>query len=451
MLVMKNLYIMILFCVLCLWAEPPLVWKQPADFNPKAAGLGLSPLEGVEIQDLYKPLVSHADPSEGGNGHYESVLHGTYNHHPQIAVIDDQVIVYWTNHVRDENGPGQRMLAKIGRFTADGGVDWGSPNDIVEIAPPATAATLRPNDDRGDVVSGLSLNGSFLLIDGRLFLRGLLFFCDGWTDTPLYHSQNTKPVPDEHYRSGRDRQYRFDIYWRVVTFVQEWKLEDGRLQEASPMYFQGTPMTECQITPTIRKRMPSLNAPYATARPFAEASEDFRNTLKGNPVEFVRVPKYAPNTMKNAADGLNGLAHYTEFIRPDGKYVVVRDNLLATQTYYSAVKEHKDDFYPPAEKTNLFGTAMPVAGELPDGTVWLVGSDASRQNAFITWSRDGVTFDKTKLLLHVSYEAIPGLCKGKCGGTQYFKVFSKGDNIWLVCSVAKEKVSLIRIPIQGLK
>ena len=217
------------------------------------------------------------------------------------------------------------------------------------------------------------------------------------------------------------------------------------------MYFQNTPMTECQITPTIRKRIPPLNAPYATARPFAEASEDFRNALKGKPVEFMRVPKYAPNTMKNAADGLNGLAHYTEFIRPDGKYVVVRDNLLSTQTYYAAVKEHKDDFYPPAEKTNLFGTAMPVAGELPDGTVWLVGSDASRQNAFITWSRDGVTFDKTKLLLHVSYEATPGICKGKLGGTQYFKAFSKGENIWLVCSVAKEKVSLIRIPMQTLK
>ncbi len=448
---MNKLAYTVLFCALTVFSEPPLQWMQPEGFQPKAAGLGLPQLPGVTLTDIYKPLVSHADPAEGGNGRYESVLHGTYNHHQQLVVIGNRIIVYWTNHVRDENGPGQRMLARIGKFTQSGdAIEWGRPEDIVEIAPPATSASLRPTDDSPDAIPGLSLNGTFLLIDGRLFLRGLLFFCNGWTDTPKYHSQNTKPVPDEHYRPVRDRNFRFDIYWKFTTFIQEWTLTNDRLRPVSPMFFQEAPFTNCQITPSIRKRMPPLNAPYDTAKPLAEASEDFRNTLKRKPVEFMRVPRYAPGMMKNAADGLNGLAHYTEFIRPDGKYVVVRDNLLATQTYYAAVKDKKDDFYPPAEKTNLFGTAMPVAGELPDGSVWLIGSDIARQNAYITWSRDGILFDRSALLLHLVYEATPGLCKGRLGGAQYFKALTKGQSIWIVCSVAKENVSIIRIPMQSL-
>ena len=57
--------------------------------------------------------------------------------------------------------------------------------------------------------------------------------------------------------------------------------------------------------------------------------------MHGKRVKFQRNPKYAKGTDKLAADGKNGLAHHTEFQRPDGKWVAVRDNLLNPHYYYA--------------------------------------------------------------------------------------------------------------------
>lgn len=94
---------------------------------------------------------------------------------------------------------------------------------------------------------------------------------------------------------------------------------------------------------------------------------------------------------------------------------------------------------------------MPVAGELPDGTVWFVGSDMTRQNAYITWSKDGRIFDRTKLLMNIRYEALPGISKPAVGGAQYFQTITRNGNIYLVYSIAKEKIGICRIPAEVLK
>lgn len=433
--------------------EPLLRWVTPPSFDSKLPGLGLEPLTGFEQMTVYEPLVSNADPADGGNGKYESFRHGTYNHHQQIVLSDDFIIIYWTNHVRDENGPGQRILAKVGRFADNGNrIDWCADEEIVELAPPAMPAARRPAADTGDVVKGAFIDGTFSLVGDRLFLRGRLLLCDGWTDSMEYHhAPNRAPVPDEHYQVSKNPPFRFDIYWFLMSFVQEWKLDKGKLVPVSPVYRLSEPLpAEMQITPTIRKKMGKLNPPYDQALPIADAPADFVAAMNGPATTFGRIPKYAPGTEKIAADGKNGLAHHAEFIRPDGKYVVVRDNLLASDTYYAAVKDSADDVYPPAVKTNLFGTAMPVAGELADGTVWFIGSDATRFNCYITWSKDGKVFDRTKLLMHLEYQATPGVSKPKAGGAQYFKAIVNGDNIWIIYSVAKEKIGLIKLPAKLL-
>jgi len=431
---------------------PPLEWKPPASFDPARPGLGLEQLEGVAADLLYDPKPSKASPENGGT--YESILHGTYNHHQQFVVLGDRVIVYWTNHVQDENGPGQRLLARVGIFRDNGGsIDWGKPEEIVELAPPAMPAGRRPVSDDSDLITGAFMDGTLQLIDGRLFLRGRLLLCDGWTDTMLYHhNANCSPVPDEHYSRGRKPPFRFDIYWQLMGFVQEWKFEDGKLRPASELYVSGDPApAELQVTPSIRKKMGRFLPPYDTAKPLAEAPEEFRKALQGRQAIFNRRPRYAPGTDKLAANGKNGLAHHTEFIRPDGSSVTVRDNLLDPTTYYAAEKQTPEACYGPGIKTNLFGTAMPVAGELPDGTVWFVGSDMTRQNAYITWSKDGRIFDRTRLLLHISYEAVPGISKPAVGGAQYFQAITRNGNIYLVYSIAKEKIGICRIPAEVLK
>jgi hypothetical protein len=68
--------------------------------------------------------------------------------------------------------------------------------------------------------------------------------------------------------------------------------------------------------------------PYASAIPFEQAPERMRDDiLNGKPMQFERALKYAPGTVKLTDDGINGLAHHTEFRRPDGSWVAIRDKL----------------------------------------------------------------------------------------------------------------------------
>jgi hypothetical protein len=69
---------------------------------------------------------------------------------------------------------------------------------------------------------------------------------------------------------------------------------------------------------------------------------------------------------------------------------------------------------------------------------------------YLTLSEDGVTFDRTWLLLHVDRVAEEGVCKGSRGGPQYFQAVTVGPNIWVVYSIAKEQVGVTKIPLRLL-
>lgn len=439
--------------------EPPVKWIVPEGFSPRKRTLGLEQIKGIESFLLYNPKVSNADPSKGGNCAYESTLHGTYNHHQQFLLFKDYIIVFWTNHVRDENGPGQRIVGRVGKFINNGNdIDWGKETDVIEIAPPGMPPKFRDAVNDKMTVDGAFIDGTMYLSEGRIFLRGRLLLCDGWTDEPKYHfPPKTEPMPDEHYSAGKTKSHRMDCYWFLSSFAQEWTVNDeGRLVPASELYLEHKLPTEIQITPTVRKKLIPFNEPYRSAKLLSQASPDFVRALNGKRTAFQRFPKYENDAaFKAATDGKNGLAHHAEFIRPDGKYVVIRDNLLderlQDRTYYAAVKDNADAFYPPAIRTNLFGTAMPVAGELKNGGCWIVGSDLSRCRAYITWSKDGITFDKTKLLLLLETKVTPGLCKPAVGGAQYFHTITKNDSIYLIYSIGKEKIGLTKIPMEILK
>mgnify|MGYP001560136385 CR=1 FL=1 len=154
-----------------------------------------------------------------------------------------------------------------------------------------------------------------------------------------------------------------------------------------------------------------------------------------------------------AADGTKGLADYAEFRRPDGKWVVLRDNrapgAVGTR-YYAAVKDKAEDCYPPAILTKLAGYACPEAGELPNGWVWIVANIPPRRQFFyLTVSTNGVVFDRTRHLLTVEGEARPDRIGGG-GGPQYPHAVTVGGNIWLIYSIGKTQMGATRIPIGEL-
>ncbi len=413
-------------------------------------------LTGVTHRLVYDPLVSKADET----GQYESLQHGTYSHHQVFVRYKDRLIVVWTNHMQDENGPGQRLLAKVGKIAAnESDVDWGGNETISELCPPAHPVRRRRSVDDTPVIDGIFAGGGLdVLEDGRMFVNIRLKVCDGWTDDLQYHIGGglNGPVPDEHYRPGRDlgpvreRRFRWDIFWYIGRYVQQVELNGaGRFSAVGPMYrVSQTIPPELQVTPIISKKILPLNEPFLSAMAFSTAPEAFRAAFsKGRRVPPCgRYPRYERGTFKLAANGKHGLAHNTEFVRPDGKWVAVRDNLLDIETYYAAIKDSQEDFYPPAHKTDLFGTAMPVAGELPSGAVWLIGSNVRRTEAYLTLSKDGILFDKTWSLISLKHKATPGICKGD-GGAQYFHAATVGPNIWVVYSIAKEQVGITKIPV----
>ena len=435
--------------------EAPIRWVPPSTFSKTEIGLGLPELKGVTHYLIYDPLPCRANVDEGGSGQYESLRHGTYSHHQRVVLHRDKFIVYWTNHSRDENGPGQRLLAKVGTFNKDRtDIDWGGDETLVELAPaPMPVRRRRWTHDADEMYEGYASCMPQLIKD-KLYVRGSLLACHGWTNDVKYHGRRYKPIPAENWsdRYDRKRRYRWDMWWPLgLGFVQQWRVEGKTLVPASPLYRINDPMRQVEVTPGRFKRVPRPLEPYASAMPFAEAPQEMKeNVVHGKRKRFHRAPRYAKGTRRLAVDGKNGLAHMTEFKRPDGKWVAVRDNLLNPHYYYAAVKDRQDDDYPPAIRTNLFGQAMPVAGELPDGRPWIICNNAPRTNMYLTLSDDGITFDKTWLLLHIDLKTDGGVCKGARGGPQYFQSVTVGPSIWVVYSIAKEQVGVTKIPIRLL-
>jgi hypothetical protein len=437
-------------------AEPtaPLRWVPPATFDAKASGLGLPVLPGVQHVVLYAPKGCNASVNEGGDGRYESLFHGTYNHHQQIAMVRDKFIVYWTNHARDENGPGQRLLAKVGTFNAQRSeIDWGGDETLVELAGAPVPVRRRSATFDPDVIAEAYATGQVRIINGRIFVFGFLQACHGWTDDVKYHKQMNRPVPAEHWSDVKDlrRGFRWDM-WRDLglRFVQEWEVCGKTIRPASPLYKTRELTERIEVTPGRFKRVLPASGRYLHAQPLSAAPAQFReDVLHGTPLRFSRSPKYAAGTEKLAADGKNGLAHQTEFKRPDGTWVAVRDNLLNPTHYYAASKARQSDPYPPAVRTNLFGSAMPTAGELSDGRPWIICNNQSRHDMYLTLSKDGYVFDQTWLLLHSDRPTSDdGMFKG--GGPQYFQSVTVGANIWVVYSITKELIGATRIPLSSL-
>ncbi len=209
-----------------------------------------------------------------------------------------------------------------------------------------------------------------------------------------------------------------------------------------------------QITETLTKKLAPLTTLYREGKLLKDAPKEIQEmvaTANRGRAPWQGHPNYAEGMFKRAANGKDGLAHFTEFQRPDGSWVSVRDNLLDSEVYYASARKSKADTYPLGLRTNLFGTAMPVAGTLPDGPVWIIGSNRDRTDMFLTHSRDGIIFDRTWSLLHKRERLTEGVSKPAMGGPQYFKALTLGQSIYIVYSIGKESLGITEIPFSVLK
>lgn len=440
--------------------EAPIRWVPPATFSKTKSDLGLPMLPGVESITTYDPLPCHANADEGGSGVFEDVLHGTFNHHPQIMMYRDLCITFWTNHSMDENGPGMRMLARYGKFSPDRQkIDWGGEGNIIEMAPSASAVRRRNIAGDPKIMYGVYPLARFTVINGRLYMLGKLIANDGWTTSPLYrhppilqNSPADAPIPEAAWSNGRNNvtKHTYDVWWELgLSFAQQWEFDGKSLKPISPLYKLSEFRDKVKVTQSTTKSTAPLTEFYKKAIPFSRASAQMRNdVLHGKQSFNPKEPKYAPGTASLAADGKNSLAHHAEFVRPDGKYVVVRDNLINPGYYYAAIKNNQSDNYPKAVQTNLYGSAMPAAGELKNGSPWILCNSPRRDFAYLTLSKDGITFDQSWLVLHIKGKNDGG--HFKTGGPAYFQTLSLDKNIWVVYSVSKTQIGVTKMPVDKL-
>ena len=106
----------------------------------------------------------------------------------------------------------------------------------------------------------------------------------------------------------------------------------------------------------------------------------------------------------------------------------------------------------------MIAGANPECGELPDGRPWIIYNtfddhvydlERCRKDMMLTISKDGITFDRTWLVLRVDREPDGGIYK--MGGPQYFKSLMMGGNLWVFYSITKEKIGLTKIPLEVLE
>ncbi|HPN84544.1 MAG TPA: hypothetical protein PK821_04315, partial [Victivallales bacterium] len=445
--------------------EAPIKWIAPEKFDPRLPDLGFSHLKGVEHVEIFHALPSKAAIEDGGNGKYESLRHGTWNHGPLLLQFKNHLIAFWNSHALDEGGPGSRPLGKFGKILdEEGNVDWGGDENLFEAAPPAVPVRRRRIESGTEKVNCVQTRKGFHIIEGRLFFCGNLIALHGKSsDSSVFWDGAIKfgeTIPSRSFRAGPDALALGgqNLRWELgVDFYQEWDIVDGKLKTISPLYRSGEIPKTISMTPDLTMPVEPFTEAFQNAVPFADAPCEIRRLIKeGKRISPGRPLKYPPGKSNLTVDGSNGLAHRTQFKRPDGSWVAVRENQKPTiqPVYFAAEKPDEESFYPPARRTNLYGAVNPHAGELPDGTVYIVCNSPKRRTMFITLSKDGRVFDRTYFLMHkVLSDYTPGIMKREGGpgaGPQYFHAVIVQKSLWIIYSISKEHIGATRIPLEKL-
>ncbi len=440
-------------CVMALHAsgqESPIEWTPPPGFDARRDGLGLAVLPGVEHETIYDPVRKPTIRTIDG----QPTEQGWLNHHSKLLRYQGRLIVTWTSHLSDENGPGQRILARSARLSDEGETTWSE--SIVELSPSPVAMKPRTFESNPDQIDGPYVVGRLMIIGGRLYFKGSLRAYDGWTDQMRFHGDVSQPIPAENYRDDfdRDTHFIYDVRRDLgLRFIQAWDFKGDELVPATAMYLYGPMIDSVEVTPGRVKPVVVLRAVYQEAQSIDKAPQLVQQAVHAEPDEmFERMLPATSDAAHVAADGHNGLAHWAEFQRPDGKWVVVRDNLENRGFYYAAIKDDAKDTYPPAVRTNLFGDVDPEAGELPDGRVWILGNDYKRIHMYLTLSDDGIHFNRTWLVRAARIPLRPGLGKTDIpNGPQYPQTLLQGRRLLVIYSVGKQQIAMSSIPLEAFQ
>ncbi len=314
-------------------------------------------------------------------------------HHSNLVVFGGRMYCMWSNGKVNEDDAGQRILYC---YTADG-ESWSPPKQLT--------------DHRGG--------------EGICVAAG--WHVDGETLVAFYTTtggSNFHPETCLRTRTSRDGKSWSECRRLASGFYIEspQKLAKGRLLMA------GEQVGESRKTKRIKFLI-----------------TDDASGLAG--WREVKMPAISQGDLKNYG--------YTEpsfFHRPDGTLVASLRNYSGF--LYSTFSQDNGETWSPPTRTNYFdSTARTSAGNLPDGTAFLINNAmpkrGNRSLLTLGLSKDGIVFDRAWIVRgEPTTMRHPG--RSKANGWQYPHAVSWRGSLFVAYSINKEDVAVTRISLEDL-
>lgn len=367
---------------------PKVCWK--GQINPDAPDLGLPAMESVQGKRLY-------------TANEET---GTYSHHSYITYYKGQLFAAWSNHLRDEDGPGQRVLMSQ---SDDLGATWA---EWKELFPPRDR--IKPKDEQDWDEDRVLIPNGFAEANGALYAVGEVHVMssrrgfgriarqiDNGVMGPIFWTRANPPAPRPGFDQLKDPS---DPAWLEIA-------------EAINEYLARP------------EHLPSWEFLHHSSRPIAADGHQMCE-----PTQAWQLP-----------DGT-----WAQFLRDLG---LPGPDMRGTRSYMNYVRFSEDDgvTWTKAVRTNFpDACSRSAASTLPGGAVAVVNNPgASRDPLVLSLSADGLNFDHHAVIAAgAPQKRYEGAHKGK--GFQYPRAVVAENSLLIMYSVNKEDVEVMTIPLSAV-
>ncbi|MGE4490074.1 MAG: exo-alpha-sialidase [Kiritimatiellales bacterium] len=380
----------LIFSVLeCMSNEPTVHFAAPfPDLTKEYLGYPL--LQNTEVVTLYM-----AEPETG-----------TYSHHCHLAVFNGAIYAAWSSHKQDEDAPGQRVLM---RRTLDHGVTW---EEAVELFPPLDDVATADKDGSG---RRTQCSNGFVVYDNTLYA-----FSEVWDDGGWWRQSGQGQLVRPIYADGSLGQ----LFWL--------RYDAPAAKDGLPVYPAGSPELVEKLEDLLLLPGNELTWEFRhnSSRPIAADGHSLCEPSSAWPLgNRVWAKLYRDLGKEKPLSDSKTFKNYVSYSFNNGK------------TWTSAVQT---DFPDAGSRSS--------AGTLPDGQAYVVSNLATNGNRgtlTIALSADRQIFDRVYTICgNPPVRRYPGRWKGS--GYQYPDSLVQGDSLWVLCSVNKEDIQVVKIPLSEL-
>jgi hypothetical protein len=348
---------------------------------------------------------------------------GAYSHHPHVVFHDGKLFVMWSNHLRDEDCPGQRVYL---RFSSDLGRSW-QPDPVGE--PIELFPSLDDWKFEEDVVSGDNLAGTangFAIIHG-----GELYAVNEVLPSIRMQDRGFGRLVRRIYNDGS----LGEVFW---------------IEKNPPAGPPGFPSYPGANDPSFAPRAALIKAYLEDPSRLHLPTWDFKGPRNTS-------TELEPSLPGSPLDGHRLCEPTTSFRLPDGRLAMFwRDLGLRGQPsfrlYLSCSCDGGRRWTVPVQTAFPDACSRPCASNLPDGSVYVVNNPChggSRMLLTISVARDGACFSSCRAIRwQETAPRFAGMYKG--AGYAYPHACVAGEMLFVVYSINKEDIEICHIPISGL-